>query len=932
MIASRLALLHNKTTQSLTPREEEILNCLGDEMSNRQIADYLTVSLNTVKWYVRQIYNKLGVDNRGDAVARARSLGLLPAEGQEDRAKHNLPAAATPFVGREQEMDDLAVLIADPQIRIITLVGPGGIGKTRLALEAAGCELRPQTIFPDGIFFVSLAPLESAAEIVSALATTLNIHFQGSGNETEQLLNYLRQKEMLLVMDNFEHILDGRTLLAEINERAAKITLLVTSRERLQLRGEQLFPLQGLEMADSEDSAADSPAARLFLHITRRTVPDFQLLEGDVAHLLHICRLVGGMPLGLELAASWAGLLPLSEIAAEIEQSLQLLTSEHHDLPRRHRSMQAALDVSWRRLTSEQKLAFQELTVFRGGFTRSAAAEVAGATLPLLVTLVNKSWISYDREKDRYNIHELLRQYGAVWLSADPAHKDAVRDRHSAYFCGYLQKREADWYGPRQKEAASGVRNEIENIQRAWRLAAGQSDTLLLAQGMHSLGRYYLWDGRLKDGQQACRLVGDGLSKSIAEQGIDARSLALWGLALAWESEFVRDMAQREVLLAQSQDLLDQAAQAGQDTRAEQAFFFLRKAYAAGNKDYDESIHAANRGLELFRELGVRWGEAELLGKLGTTFVFRGAYDRAIDHLQNSLEIRRQLDDTQGIAQTLISLAFCARDQGDFEEAEKLHRQSIHLFQQLENRDREKMALRLLAFFLSWAGKYQSAREAAWQAAEMDRDLGQDPNPVALVFSAMATIHLGRYTEAMVITTESLEKTSEAGLMSLLGHPLMLMGCMVFVEGDFAAARRYLLQSSDVFAGLEHIDQAISQAILSHVARAQGEKKEALEYLTGALRQGIESRFILPIIYCIPAAALLAADDGNHKRAVELYGLAQQFGHIRNSRWFEDVACRELESVRASLPPDVASAAEAKGREMDVWETAEALLCELDNP
>ena len=389
-------------------------------------------------------------------------------------------------------------------------------------------------------------------------------------------------------------------------------------------------------------------------------------------------------------------------------------------------------------------------------------------------------------------------------------------------------------------------------------------------------------------------------------------------------------MAQKEALLAQSQGLLDRATSAGRDTKLEQAFIFLRMAYAAGRRDYDEAIHVANRGLDLFRELGVRWGEAELLGLLGNIYVSRGAYDRANDHLHDSLEIRQQLDDTQGIAQTMISLAFCARDQGNFEEAEKLHRQSLHLFQRLENRRNEKIALRVLGHSLSWAGKYLSVREAAWQALEMDRDLGQQPNPVALDSLAMATIHLGHYTEAMDITRESLEKTSKLGQMTLLGYPLILMGYIAFVDGDLVGARRYLLESSNVFAGLEHIHQAIPQAILSHVARAQGAEKEALEYLTGALRQGIKSRFILPIIYCLPAAALLAADDGNRIRAVELYGLAQQFGHISNSRWFEDVACRELDGVRASLPPAVATAAEARGRELDVWQTAEALLHELD--
>jgi ATP/maltotriose-dependent transcriptional regulator MalT len=187
-------------------------------MSNRQIAEHLTIALSTVKWYIRQIYNKLGVDNREAAITRARRLELLPAREQKGTVRHNLPVAMTPFTGRERELAALAELIANPQVHIITLIGPGGIGKTRLALESARHELRPQPLFTDGIYFISLAPLDSAEEIVAALAATLDFHFQraeqGSRSEMQQIIDYLDQKQMLLVMDNFEHILDGRMLLA----------------------------------------------------------------------------------------------------------------------------------------------------------------------------------------------------------------------------------------------------------------------------------------------------------------------------------------------------------------------------------------------------------------------------------------------------------------------------------------------------------------------------------------------------------------------------------------------------------------------------------------------------------------------------------------------------------------------------------------------
>jgi DNA-binding CsgD family transcriptional regulator/tetratricopeptide (TPR) repeat protein len=916
--------------QPLTPRELEILKCIGDRLTNRQMAENLTIATGTVKWYVRQVYNKLGVSSRAEAVTRARGLGLLPAGDREGAVRHNLLAPATPFVGREAELDALAELIADPQVRIITLTGPGGIGKTRLALETAGRQIHPQTLFPDGIFFVSLAPIESAEEIVTALAAALDFHFQGPGNETKQLYNYLRNKQMLLVMDNFEHILDDRALLTNINEQAAQITLIVTSRERLLLRGEQLFPLDGLETVESEDSLTDSPAAQLFLHIAKRTVPDFHFHEGEAKQLIRICRLVEGMPLGLELAASWVGLLPLSEIAAEIEQGLTLLATMHHDVPQRHQSMQATLDVSWSRLNPRQRHAFQELTLFRGGFSRTAALKVAGAALPLLVTLINKSWLSYERQEDRYFIHELLRQYGAGKLSADPAWEQEARRKHSAFFCDYLHEREVDWFGLRQKEAAAEVRDEIDNIQTAWRWAAEQGNGVLLAQGLNSLCRFYLWEGRKTDGWHSCRLAGDGLSKQpTAQQADDAQRLALWSLALAWESDFVNEPAQKKELLARSQSTLDQVAPCDRDTRAEQAFIYQAKAYTAEYTDIDEAIRFASQGLALFRELGDLWSEAEALQVLGGYYDSRGEFDLANDLLRKSLEIRHQ-DDRLGIAETTVYLGYVATQQGNFEEAEALLRQSLYLFEQLEQLPGKLFCLGELSNTLSWAGKFVAAGESARQAIKIDRDLGQHPIPWRLNRFTMINIHLGHYAKAKATGIEGLEISRRDGLSGEIGLALMYLGNTTFVEGDFAEAKRCLLESATVWENLKHFLQALLDAILCYVLRAEGDEKMARNYLQSALRSGIESRYIPPIIYCLPAAALLAADDGHPRKAVELYGLAQQFGHIRNSRWFEDVACRELDEVRASLPPDIVYAAEARGREVDVWDTAGSLLRELD--
>jgi tetratricopeptide (TPR) repeat protein len=610
---------------------------------------------------------------------------------------------------------------------------------------------------------------------------------------------------------------------------------------------------------------------------------------------------------------------------------MDLLATEHHDIPLRHRSMEAALGASWRRLAPEQQRAFKGLTVFRGGFTRTAAQEVAGATLPLLVTLANKSWLTYDRQEDRYHVHELLRQYGAAKLGDDFAHEQEAQERHSAHFCSFLQEREADWFGPRQKEAASEVRDEIDNIRRAWRWAAAQGNSVLLDRGLQSLCRFYTWEGRLKDGQTACRLAGDGLSRAPdGQQFVDAQHLALWARVFEWESGFARKVAQKEALLERSQQLLDRATQTGRDTRTEQASIFLGKAYAVGNTNVEEAIRLGNLGLALFRDLGNRAGEAEALQVVGYDYLSMGEYQLAENYLRESLKIRRQMGDKGGIAETINQLGSVGRYLGRFKESEALYRQGLDLYRQLGNHFREARWLTSLSLTLSWAGKFQEAEEAARQAIEIDRDLGQHPNPWRLNPLIMAIFHEGYNDEARSMAADNLEFARQRGILTLESWTSVYLGNIAFIEGRYIEARRYLQQSVILFTKLKHVQLATSQAFLSYALRAQGDIQPARKNLVRVLHAGIETHFIFPIMNCLPLAALLAADADRPERAVELHGLAQQFGYIRNSRWFADVTCRELDEVRASLLPDVAAAAEARGREMDVWETAEALLGELD--
>ena len=330
--------------------------------------------------------------------------------------KHNLPAESTPFIGREAEIETLSHFLADPATRLVTILGMGGMGKTRLALATArqyiSLDSTQPSPFENGIYFIPLAPLHAANAVILTLAESVQFSFYAAHNPKQQLLDFLREKSMLLVMDNFEHVLDAANLVGDILEAAPNVKIIVTSRERLNLRGETVFNIGGMALTDWEnlDTAQDNNAVKLFLQSARRVQPSFDLKADDLPHLAQIFQMVQGMPLGIELAAAWVDALHLEEIAQEIQQNRHFLETEMRDVPERHRSIRAVFEYSWHLLGDSERDIFTYLSVFRGGFTRDAAIAVTGIGLRALTTLVNKSLISRDSD-GRYHIHVLIREY-----------------------------------------------------------------------------------------------------------------------------------------------------------------------------------------------------------------------------------------------------------------------------------------------------------------------------------------------------------------------------------------------------------------------------------------------------------------------------------------------------------------------------------------
>jgi predicted ATPase/DNA-binding CsgD family transcriptional regulator len=454
--------------EPLTGRELEILRLIAGGLTNQQIADQLYLTLDTVKSYNKLTYQKLGVHSRIQAVARVQELGLLG--GPSPAAKHNLPAQNSVFIGREQELDEIQRRLADPACRLLTLLGPGGIGKTRLAIEAAREQLRA---YPDGVFFVPFASVESPEFAVQALADALGLVQTHQRDPLDHVIGYLRDRTLLLVIDNFEHLLEGVDLLGEVLARSKAAKLLVTSRERLRLKEEWVFDVQGLNYPvvrsgePKRVDLADYEAGQLFLQTARRARSGFEPDTEDQTYIARICQLVGGMPLGIELAASWVRLLPCAEIAREVAHNLDILATAWRDVPERHRSIQAVLEHSWKLLTADEQDVFRRLTIFNGGFGREAATAVADTSLTMLLALVDKSFVRRIGD-DRFDIHELVKQYGSSKLQADSETVTATRLRHCCCHAALLYERMTALDA---RPHLGEIERVFDDIQTSWRYA-----------------------------------------------------------------------------------------------------------------------------------------------------------------------------------------------------------------------------------------------------------------------------------------------------------------------------------------------------------------------------------------------------------------------------------------------------------------------------
>ncbi|MEO8391813.1 MAG: LuxR C-terminal-related transcriptional regulator [Chloroflexota bacterium] len=705
----------------ITRREREILQLLSEGLLDREIAARLFLSVGTVKWHVKNIYAKLGVERRTQAVKRAREFGLLntaiaAVQAHEDR----LPSDTTSFVDRRVATEHILQTLDNPACRLLTLIGSGGIGKTRLAIHAAR---NTSTLFREGKVFISLVGVSLASVLAPTIANALSFSFYGPEEPETQLVRYLSNKTALLIIDNYESLLPDVALLAQILEQAPNIKLLITSRERLNVREEWLFPVDGLPVRTLETQllASEHDAFDLFVQRASQVNPDFRGIGQDMPFVLEICRQVEGIPLALELAAGWVRSLTPKEIAEEMSKSFKLLTTGLHNIPERHRSMRIVFEQTWARLSTQERTVMEALSVFRGGFTREAAEQVAGADLELLAMLQDKSLIER-QVSGRYAMHELLCQFADSKLALTPTGHIDVQNRHCQYFAQLMwEKRMAFVYSGHYQSVAT-FQIDIENIRRAWHWMVSQEDWATFERSWETVNLLCHVTAQFHMGITLFAYVLEHV-RPVSEDQVQQRAMIIALNQTAWHSFMTNQITTGLKLVEEALALIDSANI--DDPRLLFYAFHTHTCLLWAQGDYEMALQQCRRLQEVANQTDILLYQENVHFDFGIIYLGLGEFEQSRAHFENLVAHGTQIQ----YAYASIFLGQIAEALGKLPEAQALYAKSLDLYRLLDHRWGIVMALINLGRATGRGDELWDAAACLYEALDLALDI-QTPQQI----------------------------------------------------------------------------------------------------------------------------------------------------------------------------------------------------------
>ncbi len=791
------------------------------------------------------------------------------------RRVQQIPIMATPFVGRQAELDELHRLLTHPGVRLITILGAGGIGKTRLAFEAA---LRHRELFPDGVSLVTLSSPTNADEFALLIAETVDFQTQpGDQSPADQVLEHVKSRTLLLILENAEYLADAVIFVGSLVEHAPNVKLLATSRQKLNLSAESVFPLGGMDLptAAAEVDVFASGGVRLFLDSAIRAQPGFDLSPADLEAVVRICQLAQGMPLAILLAASWLPLLSPAEIAQEMEQNLNILQTDLRDVPERQRSIRAVFDASWKLLDADEQRVLLRLAVFTNGFTRDAAEQVARADLHMLMNLFNKSLVQRLVSTARYDLHELLRQYTLERLRQSDD-ETAAYAAHSRYYLHLAAQLTPQITGRGQLDALDRVEADFDNIRAAWIWAVEHDELENVGRALDSIYWYGMMRSRYSAleaffAQIQLALRPDGIAGQLSPQ-IEVRSrwMRRWRAGAPSNPNTIDEL--EALLITLPEESVDRVL----------GLILLGDALDATGSDPAR----AERMLSSAYELATRLHE-DFYAAWGLHFQARQAARRF--GIEQGLALGRRAADLRRGRGDLIGACY------------SLYNVSMDLL---------------------LAGRSEESAQAATEQLELSRKMRE----CSSILMSQITLSLHALLDARFEQAQMYADAS-AKLAADLNHTLgiawtnLIRGLLVWFDGDFDGAFELLSESVDT-ATHDTVRFFLDWGF-ALTARPGAENRHA--HRVRALSYAAKIRADGAMRLCLPAWALAEAGSGNAHKAAALLGLTDGVGAWL-SHWLEVTALPpQLERIIGAEAFDVAY---AKGKVWELETTVRTLLSE----
>lgn len=816
----------------------------------------------------RALETEFGVEPMPETLALYRRI-----QTARRQQAYLLPGDDAPFVGRNAELARILTMLADPECRLLSVVGLGGSGKTRLALAAARQAAdEHHRMFLNGIVFVPLAAARSPVELGAALAGALGLLLEGNESAERQLLTYLAGLEALIVLDNLEHLASETAFLQRLIQNAPDVKLLVTSREPLHLQSEWRVDLEGMGYPAQNGAGAAEimsfDAVTLFVQSARQAQPEFRLDDRNAADVARICRLVAGMPLGVKLAAAWSRAMSPAEIAREIEHSADFLAARYHDLPRRHHSLRAVFESTYARLSTVERQAFAALFVFCGGFTPAAAGEVAELQHASLLELVDRGLVQRlgsDDEARRFDLHPLMRQFAGEKLE-EAGHFERFAEQHCRYYLKLVASMEAGLFGPTPQFTIATLQPELDNLRQAWEWAVARRHFQVLRDAADVLAALFEFTVHFSEGEKlfaaAVRALEDQPRSPTRDACICAMLVHQIGLAL---DRGVTDVSA-------SLDKLETLAWGNNDHDRLADMHRFRGRQMERLQGYDAAVVHQEEALAAYEQQNRPRHLAMALNELGHSLAHANRPDGALALHRRAFQVAGAIGDIRNQVLTLTFMGVDSFYLNQYGEALSFWREALAQLEVLKDERAIARTSNNVCYVQNMLGNYEEALQDAERLQALLPKLG-DHLTEADIHDTLAEIYfaLGDYSQARYHYTRAVEHAragslplKEAWYLTGLAELDIASGRLGFAEGHLQRAWVMLEQEGHAR------DRVRTLAALGELYRCSGRTEQAIafyEQAVGAMAPSDEPIFMAPLLV---RAGELFMESGDLARAEAL--------------------------------------------------------------